>query len=138
MRRAEQLVVAAEAHHVEQQLRVADERDSVLARDAEVAPVVQPQRPAAVEAGAGHGLLEPANARVARFERAVEAVQQQHLVAQRAEAEQVLEELPDVSRAAGLLRHGAGDRDPPGGQTSRHSIPSRSAQTVSSAPCSSG
>jgi hypothetical protein len=109
-RRGQQLFVGHVTHHVEQQVGAAQERERVRAGDARVNAVADVDRIRAVQSGVAKCPPHPLDAgRVP----ALEPIEQQNLVAQGAEAEQVLHELPRVPGGTGLARDGAADRDPP-------------------------
>jgi hypothetical protein len=105
----EELLVRAEAHDVQEQVCAADPGERFRSREARVHAVVVGDRP---------GEVEP----VERAPYVVDEVRlgggqpvdEQHLVAEPAEAEQVLEELPGVARLARLLSDCAADDDAAG------------------------
>ena len=121
-RGGEQLLVGAEAHHVQQQVCAADPGERVPTRETRVHAVVERDRPGEAEPAerAPHVLDE------VRL-RGGQPVDEQHLVAEPAEAEQVLEELPGVARLRGLLGDSAADDDAAGVHRSRQTTQSASA-----------
>jgi hypothetical protein len=131
----QQLVVGQEAHDVEQQVGVRDELQRVATGHAGVAAVAEIQRPRLAEAGGAERIPQPRHARGLRGRAGVQAVEEEHLVPEPAEAEQVLQELPGMAGGARLLGHGARHDDAAGVRSRARALcPHRRPRTSKIAP----
>jgi hypothetical protein len=78
---------------------------------ADVAAIVQADRPGAVEPDIAEHVRHVADASIAGCHRAGQPVDEQHVPSQPAKPEQVLQVLPGVPGLAWLLGHAPGDGD---------------------------